>query len=77
MRSRARAAARRNRARFRDHFAELKRLGVDHLYGLSTQDTDYQREAAERLKLPFPILSDADLEAYRARSICRPSASPA
>jgi peroxiredoxin len=47
---------------FRDHFAELKQLGVDHLYGLSTQDTDYQREAAERLKLPFPVLSDADLK---------------
>lgn len=43
---------------FRDHFAELKVLGVDHLFGLSTQDRDYQREAAERLHLPFPILSD-------------------
>ena len=31
---------------FRDHFAELKRLGVAQLYGLSTQDTAYQREAA-------------------------------
>jgi peroxiredoxin len=51
---------------FRDHFAEIKRLGVDHLYGLSTQDTDYQREAAERLKLPFPILSDAALKLARA-----------
>jgi peroxiredoxin len=47
---------------FRDHFAEIKGLGVDHLYGLSTQDTDYQREAAERLKLPFPVLSDAELK---------------
>ena len=36
---------------FRDHFAELKALGVDHVFGLSTQDTDYQREAAERLHL--------------------------
>ena len=43
---------------FRDHFAELKVLGVDHLFGLSTQDTAYQREAAERLHLPFAILSD-------------------
>jgi peroxiredoxin len=51
---------------FRDHFADLKQLGVDHLYGLSTQDTDYQREAAERLKLPFPVLSDADLKLARA-----------
>ena len=46
---------------FRDHFAELKGLGVSHLFGLSTQDTDYQREAAERLHLPFAILSDAGL----------------
>jgi peroxiredoxin len=46
---------------FRDHFAELKALGVGHVYGLSTQDTAYQREAAVRLHLPFAILSDADL----------------
>ncbi len=51
---------------FRDHFAELKRLGVAHLYGLSTQDTAYQREAVERLKLPFAILSDAGLALTRA-----------
>jgi peroxiredoxin len=46
---------------FRDHFAELKALGVANVFGLSTQDTAYQREAAERLHLPFPILSDAEL----------------
>src|SRR5215212_8534570 len=40
---------------FRDHFAELNELGVTHLYGLSTQSTDYQREAAARLLLPFAI----------------------
>jgi len=51
---------------FRDHFAELKQLGVAALYGLSTQDTAYQREAAERLHLPFAILSDADLQLTRA-----------
>jgi peroxiredoxin len=45
---------------FRDHFAELKRLGVAQLFGLSTQDLDYQREAALRLHLPFAILSDAN-----------------
>jgi len=46
---------------FRDHFAELKGLGVERLFGLSTQDPSYQREAAERLHLPFPILSDEHL----------------
>jgi len=46
---------------FRDHFAELKALGVNSLFGLSSQDTAYQREAADRLHLPFPILSDEHL----------------
>ena len=54
---------------FRDHFAELKVLSVAHLFGLSTQDTDYQREAAERLHLPFPILSDHDLALTRAMKL--------
>lgn len=45
---------------FRDHFAELKALGVTEVFGLSVQDTAYQREAAERLHLPFALLSDAD-----------------
>jgi peroxiredoxin len=31
------------------------------VFGASTQDTEYQREAAERLHLPYPLLSDADL----------------
>jgi peroxiredoxin len=51
---------------FRDHFAELKALGVIGLFGLSTQDPAYQREFAERLHLPFPILSDEHLEFTRA-----------
>jgi peroxiredoxin len=46
---------------FRDHFAELTALGVAQVFGLSTQDTDYQREAVERLHLPFAVLSDAQL----------------
>jgi peroxiredoxin len=47
---------------FRDHFGALKSLGVAGLFGLSTQDSAYQREAVERLHLPFAILSDEDLE---------------
>ena len=31
------------------------------MFGLSTQDTDYQSEAATRLHLPFALLSDSDL----------------
>jgi peroxiredoxin len=51
---------------FRDHFSELQAHGVSHLFGLSTQDTAYQREAAERLHLPFAILSDAGLNLTKA-----------
>jgi peroxiredoxin len=51
---------------FRDHFAELNGLGVAHLHGLSTQDGEEQREVAQRLHLPFPLLSDARLEIQRA-----------
>jgi peroxiredoxin len=51
---------------FRDHFAELKAAGASHVFGLSTQDTGYQRELHARLHLPFPILSDAKLELTRA-----------
>lgn len=46
---------------FRDHFAELREAGAAHVFGLSTQDTAYQREAADRLHLPFPLLTDANL----------------
>lgn len=46
---------------FRDHFAELTELGAVRVFGLSTQDTGYQQEAAERLHLPFPLLSDEAL----------------
>lgn len=51
---------------FRDHFSELRALGVGYLFGLSVQDTAYQREAAARLHLPFPLLSDARLDLTRA-----------
>jgi peroxiredoxin len=46
---------------FRDHHAELREMEAD-VYGLSTQGTDHQRELADRLGLPFAILSDAGLE---------------
>jgi peroxiredoxin len=47
---------------FRDFFGELKRLGAQAVFGLSTQDSVYQREAAERLQLPFQLLSDEQLK---------------
>ncbi len=51
---------------FRDHFVELTSLGVTYVFGLSTQDTAYQKEAADRLHLPFPLLSDEKLQFTRA-----------
>jgi peroxiredoxin len=51
---------------FRDHFAELQELGVRQLFGLSTQNTAYQKEMADRLHLPFAILSDEAMELTRA-----------
>jgi peroxiredoxin len=35
-------------------FCRPEGAGRTQVFGLSTQDTDYQREAAERLHLPFP-----------------------
>ena len=50
---------------FRDHHRELAELGAE-VYGLSTQATDYQREMAERLHLPFEVLSDAGFDLIEA-----------
>lgn len=54
---------------FRDHFNELIQAGADHIFGLSTQDTEYQREAVERLHLPFPLLSDKALAFARTLNL--------
>lgn len=50
---------------FRDAYDEFRRLGLS-VHGLSTQDTDYQRELATRLSLPFPVLADHELALTRA-----------
>jgi peroxiredoxin len=50
---------------FRDELARFTALGV-RVIGVSSQGTDDQREAAERLHLPYPLLSDADLRLARA-----------
>jgi peroxiredoxin len=46
---------------FRDHYGELKEFGAG-VFGLSTQTTEYQREARDRLHLPFQLLSDSALQ---------------
>jgi peroxiredoxin len=43
---------------FRDHYQQLRDAGATAVYGLSSQDVDYQREAVERLHLPFAMLAD-------------------
>ena len=45
---------------YRDHYAELKSLITD-VFGFSVQGTGYQKEARDRLHLPFQLLSDSSL----------------
>lgn len=47
---------------FRDHYRELLDRGVSEVFGLSVQSREYQREARDRLGLPFELLSDSSLE---------------
>jgi peroxiredoxin len=54
---------------FRDLIGELKAAGAGRVFGLSTQTTVYQREMAERLHVPFPILSDSKLTLARAMNL--------
>jgi peroxiredoxin len=46
---------------FRDTLSEFDVLGVA-VVGVSTQGPDEQREFAEREHIPFPLLSDSDLQ---------------
>jgi peroxiredoxin len=50
---------------FRDLHQELSEIGAQ-VFGLSTQSTEYQVEAANRLHLPFELLSDLDLNFAKA-----------
>jgi peroxiredoxin len=50
---------------FRNLHAGFLQVGAQ-VFGLSTQDTRYQRELAERLDLPFEIASDEDFAFQRA-----------
>ena len=47
---------------YRDLYAGLKLLRVNNLYGLSTQNTEYQKEVVKRLNLPYEILSELILK---------------
>lgn len=46
---------------FRDHHSELLNLGAK-VYGVSSQSSEDQKEAVQRLHLPFELLSDSNFE---------------
>jgi len=50
---------------FRDHYQELQALGAE-VIGLSVQTTEYQKEMADRLHLPFLVVSDANYQFQKA-----------
>ena len=51
---------------FRDASREFLELGVNHIFGISTQDTPYQQELKQRVHLPYQLLSDEKLEMVKA-----------
>lgn len=53
---------------FRDHQSELLALGT-HVFGLATQDVPYLQSEVERLHLPFPLISDSNLQLNEKLSI--------
>lgn len=53
---------------FRNHYQELQALESEFI-GLSVQTTDYQTEMADRLHLPFPVVSDANYEFQKAMNM--------
>lgn len=69
----------------RDHYADLLNVGIDRVYGLSSQPIAYQKRLVEALHLPYPLLTDdafrlaanpglpvlsaGDLSVYRRQSL--------
>ncbi len=53
---------------FRDHYQEICSFGAD-VIGMSVQSTDYQKEMADRLHLPFAVVSDANYEFQKALNL--------
>ena len=54
---------------FRDLFKDLKEAGAQYVFGISTQDSAYQREMVERLHVPFQVLSDSEFTMTRALNL--------
>lgn len=55
---------------FRDLNEEFKKLGA-RVFGASSQTLEAQKEAAERLHLPFELLNDSNLELTNALDLPR------
>ena len=53
---------------FRDHYQELQAIHAN-VFGLSVQSTEYQREMATRLHLPFQVLSDEQYQFQKALNL--------
>lgn len=53
---------------FRDHHSDLLNLGAK-VYGVSSQSSADQKEAVQRLHLPFDLLSDSNFELATALSL--------
>jgi len=50
---------------FRDHYQELQALGAE-VIGLSVKTSEYQKEMADSLHLPFHVVSDANYQFQKA-----------
>ena len=46
---------------FSNHFDQLRQAGAERVYGMSSQDSAYQDEVVQRLRLPFTMISDPAL----------------
>lgn len=51
---------------FRDQLATLAEVGIEQVLALSSDTSEYQRELANRLHLPYPLLSDPRLQLAEA-----------
>lgn len=51
---------------FRDHLSALQAAGAEQVLALSSDAADYQQDLADRLHLPYPMLSDPQLQLARA-----------
>ena len=51
---------------FRDASDDFASHGVERIFGISTQDTAYQQELRQRVRLPYQLLSDEKLALVEA-----------